>query len=614
MAPIILGLTVLFLGCFVQSGKTEAVVDVIHSLTHQIAPVNSVHWPAILGDDRSHRTGSTDGRLERSLFGSSSSTSTGSCLEQSEISENTIIRTKDSRALGAKFLNETSLGADARDRCLNLCCSFHGCNVAVYEEKDGGNCYLFDCGPADDFRCKFTSHSHYTSGVIRRRENAHEEELTQLKKVVVTEVTTTAQSVATVPMTNPPTTTTPPSTAKPVRTCSRYQFECHTTRECIAIYNACDGIIQCSDGSDEAPELGCPATTTETPTTRTLVTTQPVINAKNSPVDIQQNSVIAQHPPLDWRASRGRDRYSERDQVASVELPPNPDVNHWRTSQENTRNYERAHPPYQTGISGEAIPYSVEPDRSVNSYYNPDIRHYGSTWTERQERPINNVNDYRTAVDNTYYYEKDARPQYDVGSNVYPNRKHDWERNNAVIVNSSPPQLVYVKDSFVAVPVESRPIQPIAPIVMDNPRPVVVESVDQLVQKAPAIPEKKIVKTPELTTVAPVVVVETTTIAQPKITIPAKSKSLSLITKPEIIANHAHIHHFSVNQADFQEEKAERSRQTVGAAWALTLGLSVTAVLVLLVGCRLRSLKRHLRRGRGGHTRDADYLVNGMYL
>lgn len=139
MAPIILGLTImLLLGCSVQSGKTEAAVDVIHSLTHQIAPVNAVHWPAILGDDRSHRTGNLDGRLERSLFGSSSSTSTtstGGCLEQSEISENTIIRTKDSRALGAKFLNETSLGADARDRCLNLCCSFHGCNVAVYEEK-----------------------------------------------------------------------------------------------------------------------------------------------------------------------------------------------------------------------------------------------------------------------------------------------------------------------------------------------------------------------------------------------------------------------------------------------------------------------------------------------
>jgi hypothetical protein len=38
-------------------------------------------------------------------------------------------------------------------------------------------------------------------------------------------------------------------------------------------------------------------------------------------------------------------------------------------------------------------------------------------------------------------------------------------------------------------------------------------------------------------------------------------------------------------------------------------------VLVLLVGFRLRSLKRHLRgRGRNGFSRDADYLVNGMYL
>lgn len=42
--------------------------------------------------------------------------------------------------------------------------------------------------------------------------------------------------------------------------CSRFQFECHSS-ECIAIYNACDGIPQCADGSDEAPELGCPATT-----------------------------------------------------------------------------------------------------------------------------------------------------------------------------------------------------------------------------------------------------------------------------------------------------------------------------------------------------------------
>lgn len=42
--------------------------------------------------------------------------------------------------------------------------------------------------------------------------------------------------------------------------CSRYQFECHnvdrpTVSECIAVYDECDGIVQCSDSSDE---LSCP--------------------------------------------------------------------------------------------------------------------------------------------------------------------------------------------------------------------------------------------------------------------------------------------------------------------------------------------------------------------
>ena len=36
--------------------------------------------------------------------------------------------------------------------------------------------------------------------------------------------------------------------------CSRFQFQCHSG-ECIAVYNACDGIPQCEDGSDEGPEV-----------------------------------------------------------------------------------------------------------------------------------------------------------------------------------------------------------------------------------------------------------------------------------------------------------------------------------------------------------------------
>lgn len=67
--------------------------------------------------------------------------------------------------------------------------------------------------------------------------------------------------------------------------------------------------------------------------------TQTAFNTKQAPVDIQQNSAIAQHPPLDWRAGRGRDRYNDRDQVAPIDLPPNGEANHWRTMPENTRTY-----------------------------------------------------------------------------------------------------------------------------------------------------------------------------------------------------------------------------------------------------------------------------------
>ena len=57
--------------------------------------------------------------------------------------------------------------------------------------------------------------------------------------------------------------------------CSRNQFECRTTGDCIAIYNVCDGIPQCSDGSDEAGELHCP-TEKPSPTPLPVVVQKPV--------------------------------------------------------------------------------------------------------------------------------------------------------------------------------------------------------------------------------------------------------------------------------------------------------------------------------------------------
>ena len=41
--------------------------------------------------------------------------------------------------------------------------------------------------------------------------------------------------------------------------CGEHQFRCANSSECIAIYDVCNGIPQCTDGSDEAESLDCHA-------------------------------------------------------------------------------------------------------------------------------------------------------------------------------------------------------------------------------------------------------------------------------------------------------------------------------------------------------------------
>lgn len=44
-----------------------------------------------------------------------------------------IIRTEESRSMGAKFLDHADLGS--REECLRLCCETDDCDVFVFEEK-----------------------------------------------------------------------------------------------------------------------------------------------------------------------------------------------------------------------------------------------------------------------------------------------------------------------------------------------------------------------------------------------------------------------------------------------------------------------------------------------
>lgn len=93
-------------------------------------------------------------------------------------------RAKESREAGARFLNETQKAS--REECISWCWNYqvsdqvfarevsvkYPCNLAVYQETGHRSCYLFDCGTQNDFKCKFTSQSSYTSLLMSSDHNS----------------------------------------------------------------------------------------------------------------------------------------------------------------------------------------------------------------------------------------------------------------------------------------------------------------------------------------------------------------------------------------------------------------------------------------------------------
>ena len=69
-----------------------------------------------------------------------------------------------------------------------------------------------------------------------------------------------------------------------------------------------------------------------------------------------------------------------------------------------------------------------------------------------------------------------------------------------------------------------------------------------------------------------------------------------------------------VVEEDFAVLKQQRDRNNRVAVVILSLGLITTAIALLVVGCRLRTMRRRLRKGRAINSNEADYLINGMYL
>ena len=174
------------------------------------------------------------------------------CEGHFQVESNTIIRTEDSINMGGSFLNETQVLS--LSRCLHYCCQYPLCNTAVFDERmdttEGGSCYLFDCGSLENLKCQFTANPDFSSAVLdidrhkfdidaQDHRQGHSNQLELLRSREGED--SGAES----------------------RACGDFQFRCRSG-ECVATYDTCNGIPQCTDASDEDPGM-CSTSTTLSP-------------------------------------------------------------------------------------------------------------------------------------------------------------------------------------------------------------------------------------------------------------------------------------------------------------------------------------------------------------
>ncbi|XP_071542817.1 uncharacterized protein [Panulirus ornatus] len=622
------------------------------------------------------------------------------CLEKFEVSENTILRTKISQGLGAKFLIESDVGN--REDCLTYCCETHMCNVAVFEEKESGACYLFDCGQPGDFKCTFTTHTFYTSSVLRvnrhqlelglwSEQSQHEAELANLRSSGEVDDTVSAPGTRHVAPTTPPapppkatsptttstttttTTTTTSTTAKPTvpsTTCRRFEFKCQSG-ECIAVYNVCDGIPQCQDNSDEDPAISCPVASTEGAARgrpsdgagsvepgqangAVWDNTGPVRDNNHDP---RSSGDAWQGGPRFPNYGQGYDRgiFSHHsnilDNYGHYQPPGGPmeDGQGYGGRGRGPTYYDYNQRPawpgprYNGGESGGRGGEYMAPDAHRALHY-PD---YGQP-QQQQQPPQQQQQQQQQLLPPMQQPQMNNNPVWMDKPNYPPPQSQQQLHQQMQELQYGGQGMPQQQQQQQQQAMQQQHQQPVGPY---QQRPV-MDPVQNMLSNSPVSlkntemgmsggnsrvptrsePPVSVAKTLIPSTTAPLATPSTgvtshstsnssaggSQAAAPAVGVPhAHTPVQSSHTNAADVVAHSSMARLEVNLEELEMEAREQDAQASGAVLALAMGVCITALLVVLVGCRLRSVRRRLRRTRGSrspYAHDADYLVNGMYL
>ncbi|XP_043487622.1 uncharacterized protein LOC122514707 [Polistes fuscatus] len=533
------------------------------------------------------------------------------CFKSFDVHTNKIIKTEDSRDLGAKYLNE--MDVESREECFKFCCNTDKCDVFIFEEKKPGSCYLFECGPLQNFKCKFTTHVNYTSAVRTNYNihshtqseeeiqlSQHEHELKSLRKLADTppvEYAVTEHPVKpSVTVVSSLILTTPP----PKRGCSHNQYECRSTGDCIAIYNVCDGIPQCADGSDEAADLVCP---TEKPTISASIAIQgPSPQLPSNAINYQR--MIDQHKAFVPIYPRGPENNLKPWELPSI-------TNQVLSQPPNSLYPQMEIPQMQKNFGLPAYQWDYQPLYEQNK----DTYIPGNSYREQS-----NFNPYDQNQPHIFSHKgSGVIREPDVDGNVYVDSKNPS--------HFSPPNKVIWQET----PVQLAPsITPNLPQKLVNhldkntkntvspPCETSVQHTDTLVKDREHGKEDK-KKQEEIPHIKQdkhnIEKLNTTKIDVSKQNHGHKSE-LTDHKSIIVLENHVKEHEKSaaVVAEHLQQINDHDNLRPRGAVISLALGLITTAITAALIACRLRIVKRRGHRGHGPYAHDADYLVNGMYL
>ncbi|KAG7199573.1 hypothetical protein KM043_014180 [Ampulex compressa] len=517
------------------------------------------------------------------------------CLDSFDVHKDKIIRTQASRDMGAKYLNE--IDVDSRQECLKYCCDTDRCDVFVFEERKPGSCYLFQCGPLHEFKCKFTNHANYTSAVrtnynaqsnaqledIRISQQEHELKLLRkLNEPGPGEYSLTEQHAKLNAPFTPKLVLITPSPVKP--TCNWNQYECRSSGVCIAIYNVCDGIPQCADGSDEAADLVCP---TEKPTTSASIIQSP---PPAPPADvIKYQQMINQRKSLAPLYAR----------VPETNLKPweLPNIAHQVMSQQQSLVYPGQQldiPQLRKGYGplGDQWDYQPVYDQNKDIYNTRNSFREQNNLDPYKQDQLHIFNHKGSSVigenvgDRGTWQEIQVQPSPSIASNLEHKQMVEIEKSTKGTTTPLCDTSDEHKEEVVRVKEDDKSAKKI------EKHTFFEKATNQDLKKSNVLKtdgrKYSHSKVKEIKEHESVIVIEDHTREH--------RRSSSLIAE----------HIQQVNENDVLAPK--------GAVISLALGLTATAITAALIACRLRVVRRRGKRGHGPYAHDADYLVNGMYL